>query len=126
MSERVQHGNLQVATELHQLLEQEILPGTGVEAPHFWSALEKILDDFTPRNRALLQRRDELQAQIDGWHRDRADQALDQDAYRSFLEDIGYVCVDNIPLDLVPHLFDRNEGEMDRLVVVGPACAGLK
>ncbi len=91
MTNRVQKGGLQIAEILYQLIENEIAPGTGVETDHFWSAFESILDDLAPKNRALLARRDALQAQIDDWHRGRADQPHDAAAYKAFLQEIGYL-----------------------------------
>lgn len=91
MSERIQVGGLQVAAEIHELLEREILPGTGLEAEKFWQDLEQLLLDLAPRNRQLLARRDDLQAQIDSWHQQNPALDYDRAAYRSFLEDIGYL-----------------------------------
>ncbi len=91
MTNRVQKGGLQIAEILYQLIENEIAPGTGVETDHFWSAFESILDDLAPKNRALLARRDALQAQIDDWHRGRAGQPHDAAAYKAFLQEIGYL-----------------------------------
>ena len=67
MCELIQTGSLQVARVLYNFINDEALPGTGVDAASFWPALEAIIDDFAPRNRALLARRDELQARIDAW-----------------------------------------------------------
>ena len=91
MSERIQVGGLQVAPEIHQLLEQRILPGTGLKAEQFWRDLEQLLVDFTPRNRELLAQRDAMQAQIDEWHHDHPGVNYDRQAYRAFLEEIGYL-----------------------------------
>ncbi|MDQ2103121.1 malate synthase G [Azospirillum isscasi] len=91
MTERIQVGGLQVATELHRFIENEALPGTGVSPEQFWSGLDAILHDLAPRNRALLARRDELQAQIDEWYRSRRGQPLDRAAHTEFLKDIGYL-----------------------------------
>jgi malate synthase len=91
MTDRIQVGSLQVATELYELLEKDIAPGTGVEPGTFWSTLEKILEDFAPRNRELLHIRDEMQAQIDDWHRAHPGADYDRAAYKSFLEEIGYL-----------------------------------
>ena len=91
MSKRVQIGGLQVASELHQLLEVEILPGTGVSAEAFWQGLEGILTDLGPRNRELLAKRETLQQQIDDWHRRHPGVHYDHEAYRSFLQEIGYL-----------------------------------
>ncbi len=98
MTDRVDAGGLKVAAVLHDFLETEALPGTGIEAGRFWSGLAAILADLAPRNRHLLQVRDELQARIDGWHRERAGQPIDQPAYEAFLRDIGYLAPDPGPV----------------------------
>ena len=69
MSARIECAGLQVDPEIHALLENEILPGTGVEATAFWEALADIVKTFTPRNRELLTVRDEMQAKISTWHK---------------------------------------------------------
>jgi malate synthase len=91
MTDRVTIGGLKVAAELHNLLEQEIAPGTGIEPAQFWSELEAILDEFVPRNRALLAKRDDFQAKIDAWHADHAGQQINEEAYTAFLKEIGYL-----------------------------------
>ena len=95
MSERVEIGGLAVARRLHDLVGDEIAPGTGVEPEAFWCSLAGIVRDLGPKNRALLDRRDRLQAQIDAWHAARAgqsiDPAIDPVEYRAFLESIGYL-----------------------------------
>jgi malate synthase len=89
MTERIQIGGLQVAKVLSDLVSDKIAPGTDVEPAKFWAELEAILADLAPKNRQLLQKRDDLQAQIDTWHRDN--QAFDASAYKQFLTDIGYL-----------------------------------
>ena len=86
-------GSLDIAPPLYEFIAVEALPGTGVQIDEFWGALESILSDLGPRNAALMARRDELQAQIDDWHRAaRADGCgHDTDAYANFLRDIGYL-----------------------------------
>ena len=83
--------SLTVDDTLHAFVEGELLPGTGVASDAFWAALEKVLADFTPRNAALLQRRDELQAQIDSWWRERRGKPLDVAEETAFLREIGYL-----------------------------------
>ena len=68
MTDRIQQGGLQVAQVLHQLLEQDIAPGTCIAPQRFWQAFESIVTTLGPRNRALLERREVLQKQIDDWH----------------------------------------------------------
>ncbi len=91
MTDRVQAGGLRVAKVLHDFIEDEALPGTGVAPERFWSGLDAVIHELAPRNRALLAKREELQAKIDAWHLARRGRPLDPDAYRSFLEEIGYL-----------------------------------
>ena len=91
MSDRVQQGGLQVAPILHQLVEREIAPGTGVTPEQFWGGLESIVNTLGPRNRELLQRREVLQAKIDTWHETNPGADYDRLAYKTFLEEIGYL-----------------------------------
>ncbi len=91
MSERVKHGNLQVSHELDSFLQNEVLPGIDVEADSFWSAFEKILQEFGGRNKALLDKRKEIQKQIDEWHISRKGEPHNQDEYIEFLKKIDYL-----------------------------------
>ncbi|SMF46353.1 malate synthase [Tistlia consotensis] len=81
---------LSVSADLAAFLENEALPGTGVEAESFWTGLDALAHDLAPRNRALLDKRDALQAKIDAWHREHR-AGFDPAAYRAFLEEIGYL-----------------------------------
>ncbi|MDE1167012.1 MAG: malate synthase G [Pseudomonas sp.] len=91
MTEHVQVGGLQVAKVLFDFVNNEAIPGTGLNAEQFWAGAEKIINDLAPKNRALLAKRDDLQAQIDAWHQARKGQAHDAAAYKAFLQDIGYL-----------------------------------
>ncbi|MGH1371622.1 MAG: malate synthase G [Cellvibrionaceae bacterium] len=91
MTARIQKGGLQIAQELYELIENEIAPGTGVDVDHFWAEFETILNDLAPKNKALLAKRDELQAQIDAWHKERSGQKHDAASYKAFLQEIGYL-----------------------------------
>jgi len=88
---RVTLGRLQVATVLRDFVEQRASAGTGIAPAAFWSALERMVTELAPRLRQLLARRDELQGQIDAWHRARTGQPHEAAAYRRFLEEIGYL-----------------------------------
>jgi malate synthase len=92
--------SLSVADLLHAFVEQELLPGTGVTPAAFWTALESLLKDFQPRNRALLERRDALQGQIDAWWKDRHGQPFDLAAQTEFLTRIGYLLPEPAPFTL--------------------------
>jgi malate synthase len=91
VSERVERSGLQVAAELDALIAERAVPGTGVSVDDFWAGFARIVADLAPRNRALLARRDELQARIDGWHLDRKGKAIDPAEYKAFLREIGYL-----------------------------------
>ncbi|MCT7370659.1 malate synthase G [Mycolicibacterium llatzerense] len=95
MTDRVTVGNLRVARVLHDFITNEALPGTGVDPDSFWAGVDKVITDLTPKNQALLARRDDLQAQIDKWHRARVIDPVDTDefknSYQEFLTEIGYL-----------------------------------
>ena len=91
MTARVARGGLQVAAELDELVNERLLPGTGVDGDAFWAGFEAALDGLGPLNRSLLAKREALQEQIDAWHLARKGQPLDAGAYRAFLEEIGYL-----------------------------------
>lgn len=91
MSEMVPTGHLQVARVLYDFVNEEALPGSGVSRDAFWAGLERAVHELGPKNRALLARRDELQARIDAWHRERRGQDFDLAAYKTFLSEIGYL-----------------------------------
>jgi malate synthase len=91
MTDRVSAGNLRVARVLYDFVNDEALPGTDIDPDSFWAGVDKVVTDLTPKNQDLLRRRDELQAQIDKWHRQRVIEPLDVDAYRQFLTEIGYL-----------------------------------
>ncbi|MFD2152741.1 malate synthase G [Rhodococcus jostii] len=97
MTERVQVGGLQVAKVLYDFVNEEALPGTGVDVDGFWSGAVKVIEDLAPKNRALLATRDDLQAKIDAWHRDRAGAPVDPAEYRAFLTEIGYLVPEPAP-----------------------------
>ncbi|GAB3107020.1 malate synthase G [Aestuariicella hydrocarbonica] len=91
MTSRIQKGGLQIAEELYNLVANDIAPGTGVDVDHFWTEFENILNDLAPKNKALLAKRDDLQAQIDSWHTERAGQPHNAEDYKTFLQEIGYL-----------------------------------
>ena len=91
MTARVRKGDLQVAAILHDFVNDEVIPGTGLSADAFWSGLDAVIHDLAPRNRELLGIRDEMQEKIDAWHRDHRDDAFDFDDYKEFLSSIGYL-----------------------------------
>ncbi|WP_420406377.1 malate synthase G [Nisaea sp.] len=91
MTSRTEIGNLQIDSALYAFINNEALPGTGVDATAFWNGLDAIVRDFAPKNRALVAKRDELQEQIDAWHKANRGAGFDLDSYKSFLKKIGYL-----------------------------------
>ncbi|MEI9989191.1 MAG: malate synthase G [Rhizomicrobium sp.] len=91
MTEMLDKAGLGVAAPLVRLIEDQVLPATGLEPDRFWSGVAAIFARFAPLNRALLAKRDELQRTIDAWHEARRDRAFDAAEYQTFLRDIGYL-----------------------------------
>ncbi|MBL4907969.1 MAG: malate synthase G [Sneathiella sp.] len=91
MSDRVLKGSLQVSTELVSLVEKEIAAGLDISADQIWSTLNTVVGEFAPRNKALLEKREELQKQIDAWHLAQKGKPHDAAAYKIFLAEIGYL-----------------------------------
>jgi len=96
MTDYVERHGLQVAAPLAALIEDEVLTG-GVTPDAFWSGYAALLRDLVPENRRLLEIRDRMQAEIDDWHRAHRGQPLDHDAYRGFLQEIGYLVPEPAP-----------------------------
>jgi len=95
MSDVTVRGGLTVATELFDLVNNEILIDTGISPDQFWSAFDTAAHKLAPKNHALLQTRAALQAQIDDWLKHNAANGLDAAAYEGFLRDIGYLVDDS-------------------------------
>jgi malate synthase len=91
MTDRTTVHGLQVATNLFRFIEDQVLPGTGIEAATFWKGFDAIVSDLAPRNIALLAERDRLQTELDTWHKANSGPIKDMVAYRGFLEKIGYL-----------------------------------
>ena len=90
MSERIQYDELHVAKELDDLLVEEILPGLNVTHDEFWTSFNKIVRNFSQKNKSLITEREKLQKKIDKWHLDRRGQKHNHQEYKSFLKEIGY------------------------------------
>ena len=88
---RVTIGSLSIDPALEALVREEIMPGLGLDAEDFWKSFTHILNDLTPRNRELLEKRDRIQQQIDDWHLNRKGQPHDPQAYQEFLRSIDYL-----------------------------------
>jgi len=84
-------GQLSIASKLLDFVNNELLPGTGVTKENFWSGLDKSVHDLAPKNRKLLEVRENLQKKIDIWHKDRKGEKIDIKKYSNFLIEIGYL-----------------------------------
>src|SRR6267142_5598263 len=91
MTDRVKVGNLRVAQVLYDFINNEALPGTDIDPDSFWAGVDKVVTDLSPQNQDLLARRDDLQAQIDKYHRQHVIEPIDPDGYKQFLPDGGYL-----------------------------------
>ena len=95
MTARTQCNGLQVATPLYRFIEDKVLPGTGIKSADFWKGFDEIVKDLSPTNAALLAKRDRLQLDLDKWHQAHPGPIKDMPAYRSYLNEIGYI--DKVP-----------------------------
>jgi len=91
MTARTACNSLQVATPLYQFIEEKVLPGTGIKSADFWKGFEELVKDLSPKNEALLAKRDRLQADLDKWHQANPGPIKDMPAYRKHLKEIGYL-----------------------------------
>ncbi|PAU51269.1 malate synthase G [Pseudomonas sp. PIC25] len=91
MTERLQRHRLHIAANLLRFIEDEALPGSGVDPERFWQGFDALVHDLAPKNRQLLLERDRLQAELDTWHREHPGPIADMPVYRAFLESIGYL-----------------------------------
>ncbi|OTG93349.1 malate synthase G [Acinetobacter sp. ANC 3832] len=88
MTARIQKGKLAIAKELYDFIENEALPGSGLDSENYWKNFEQVVVDLSPKNKALLAKRDDIQAKIDEWHRNNK---FELEAYKAFLKEIGYL-----------------------------------
>lgn len=89
MTQYVKIGNLQVSKLLVDFINEEALPGSGVDKDAFWKGFDELIHDLAPKNRALILKRDELQEKINQWHKEN--KQFDFEKYKAFLEEIGYL-----------------------------------
>jgi malate synthase len=90
-------GPLGIDKVLYDFVNDEAMPGTGIQERHFWSGLAELVRNLAPRNAALLLRRDELQSKIDAWHRRYPGAAFDHLRYKAYLLKIGYLVPEKQP-----------------------------
>lgn len=106
-------GNLKIDEVLYAFLVNEALPDTNIDPERFFGALHHLLAKFSPTNRRLLAKREDLQSQIDAWHLENPGQHGEV-AYTRFLQEIGY---------LVPQgpRFEIETNNVDDEIAITPA-----
>ncbi len=112
MTDRIEKSGLQVDAALAQFVDDEVLSPLGRDVPAFWQNLSDLLGAFVPQNRALLARRDTLQAEIDAWHVARAGKPIDMGEYKAFLAEIGYLTPEPAPFEVTTQNVDREIAAM--------------
>ena len=105
MTTRIEHSGLKIAKPIYDLVTDLICPQVGIDADNFWASFAAIIETFAPRNQALLQKRESLQALIDSWHQQQAQP--DFARYKSFLQDIGYLVPEGPDFTIAPKNVDR-------------------
>jgi malate synthase len=105
-------GALKIAPVFAQFIEDELLPAIGMSPANFWAGLESIVNDLSPLNRALLDKRDAVQHAIDDWHRARAGQPLQHEEYVDFLRQVGYLVAEGEPFQIETGNVDREIAEV--------------
>ena len=113
--EYVDAGGLRIARPLYEFINTEAIPGTGVKADRFWQGFVGLMRDLAPRNKALLDKRDAMQRQIDAWHLGNRGKPIDTGDYLEFLRGIGY-------LEPEPADFSIGTGNVDAEIasIAGP------
>src|SRR4051794_30301598 len=90
MKDYVKTGNLQVAPVLYEFINSDVLPGTGLNSEQFWTDFDALIHDLSPKNKALLIKRDHIQNEINKWHKKNKG-SFDFSKYKAFLQEIGYL-----------------------------------
>jgi malate synthase len=91
MKATVNIDRIAVDDVLYEFVGREVLPGTDIDERSFWTGFSSLVQHFSPRNAALLEKRDRLQAAIDAWHREHPGAGFERAAYKAFLTEIGYL-----------------------------------
>ena len=113
-------GGLTVSNELEEFLRNEVLEGLDIEANDFWASLESILDEFGPRNIALLKKRETIQSQLDEWHIERKGKEHDKESYKEFLKSIGYLVEEGVDFEITTENVDPEIKEIAGAQLVVP------
>ncbi|MBB3235430.1 malate synthase G [Phyllobacterium endophyticum] len=115
MIERIEVNGLKVAKELNDFVANEAIPGAGVDLAQFWSGFAQIVGELAPKNRTLLQKRDELQLQLDSFYREKRDTGYSNEEYEAFLREIGYLLPEGEAFSVT-----TNNVDAEIAVIAGP------
>lgn len=112
MTGYVQKGGLQVAQALYDFVNEKAIPGTGIDAEKFWAEFDVLANELAPKNKALLAKRDDLQAKIDAYHTERKGQAHNAAEYKAFLQEIGYLLPEGADFEATTANVEPEIGQM--------------
>jgi malate synthase len=118
--DRIESHGLQIARVVYEFVNDEALPGSGVSQERFWAGLANLIRELSPRNAQLLQRRDQLQQQIDAWHQAHPGPDFDARMYRRMLENIGYLQPEGDPFVIDVQQVDAEIAHIARPQLVVP------
>jgi malate synthase len=105
MGDRIKIGGLEIDRGLYALVDQEIAPGTGIDSAHFWQSLADIHTSLGDANRALMEKRDQIQQQLDAWHKSHFGN-IELEQYKAFLVEIGYLVAEEGPFQVTTENVD--------------------
>ena len=115
-------AGLQIDNHLYRFITEQVLPSRpDIQAEAFWQGFAELLAEFAPRNRALLEKRDAIQQQIDDWHKQNG-AATDAAAYRAFLKEIGYLADEPAPFKIGTQNVDREVAEQALTQIGRASC----
>jgi malate synthase len=120
MTNRTDKSGLQVDSQFAAFVDQDVLAGLGLAPDAFWAGVADIFAKLTPRNRALLAKRDDIQARIDAWHKQRQGAPVDMDQYQAFLREIGYLVPEPAPFLISPTKVDAEVAKLAGAQLVVP------
>ena len=84
-------NNLSVSNVLLEFVNNELLKDTEILPEKFWEGFDKIVHELSPKNKKLIQIREDLQKKIDDWHINNKGNKIDLEKYKKFLKEIGYL-----------------------------------
>jgi len=112
MTGYVRKGGLQVAQALYDFVNEKAIPGTGIDAEKFWAEFDVLANELAPKNKALLAKRDDLQAKIDAYHTGRKGQSHNAAEYKAFLQEIGYLLPEGADFEATTANVEPEIGQM--------------